>query len=152
MTPEQAAWVREHAWTTPMRKNLRDTPAFYTTCHCQAGLSHWCSPEVDQHARCHRGSPLTTWEGLICDRTGVHPVRFAEPFDHPTAPGAAGEPRRERLAVVWLADRVCRWICPCTCHQAARRVARKVRYEVVELPDMDLPGLPRNDSERIGAR
>jgi hypothetical protein len=116
MTQGEAAWVREHAWTNGMRKQHRDAPLAAVSCACQYEATHWCSPDTNQHERCHRATPQFTWETLICDRTGIHPLHLPAPFTHPT-PSPTGA-RRGTLAVVLLADRVCRWLCPCPCHVA----------------------------------
>ncbi|MEU8381733.1 DUF6248 family natural product biosynthesis protein [Streptosporangium sp. NPDC048865] len=144
MTEEAAAWVRANVWTKPMLKQHRGAPRAASTCACHGGLTHWCRPDVGQHDRCHRATPQHTWEALICDRTGIYPVRHAEPHRHPT-PSLTG-PRHEQVAQVYLADRVCRWICSCE-HHAARPSAAPERetvprtswtYELVELPLFDL--------------
>lgn len=114
-TPDQAAWIRDHAWTPAMRKTHREVPAFFRTCDCQYGLTSWC--QHDQHDRCHRAPPLRSVETYICDTTGTTPLAFAAPYEHRTDTSATG-PQFTSLAQVWLADRVCRWVCPCTCHTA----------------------------------
>lgn len=113
MTPEQAAWVRQHAWTKKMRHTYAETPGFYTSCACQYGLTSWC--QHDKHGRCHRAKPLTSHETVICWR-GDRPAYFLEEFTHKTEDATGW--KRSRLAMVWLADRVCRWVCPCGCHTA----------------------------------
>jgi hypothetical protein len=74
--------------------------------HCQASR---CD-------RCGRGAPLRSYETVIC-LPGDRPAFFAEPYRHRTDTSATGQ-RYEHLAMVWHADRVCRWICPCPCHAA----------------------------------
>lgn len=115
MTAEEAAWVRDHVWTTPMRKTYREVPGFYVTCACQGGLTSWCG--IGRHDLCHRAAPLRSYETVICGRSGNDPRYFPEPYAHDTDVSATGA-RRERLAMVWLADRVCRWVCPDSCHTA----------------------------------
>jgi hypothetical protein len=110
-----AAAIRERAWTQPMRKQHREVPLYTARCACQSGLTHWC--EVGRHARCHRGTPLRSYATVICTPGGMAVACFAEYFGHKTDVSATG-PRFERAALVWLADRVCRWVCPCTCHTA----------------------------------
>ena len=94
MTDDEAQWVRDHVlYSTP--------PAL---CACQAGM---CAPcELGEHDRCDTrvcdgGQPLIESETWVAghDRwTDAHPVHRAIYDD------------------VWLADRVCQWICPCpTC-------------------------------------
>ncbi|MCU1615020.1 MAG: Lsr2 protein, partial [Frankiales bacterium] len=64
--------------------------------------------------KCHRATPLRSYETVICGRSGASPRYFTEPYEHPTDTSATG-PRHEYLAMVWLADRVCRWVCDCSC-------------------------------------
>ncbi|MFI6513629.1 DUF6248 family natural product biosynthesis protein [Streptosporangium sp. NPDC050855] len=147
MTPEHAEWVRANAWTAAMRKQHRDVPRAASTCSCQAGLTHWCRPDIGRHDRCHRATPQPTWETIICDRSGVGSMHHAEPHRHPT-PSATG-PRRTQAALVWLADRTCRWICPCPHHVGAQPPAAPTpttapRYGLVVLPgfeQLDLLGV-----------
>ncbi|WP_326829699.1 DUF6248 family natural product biosynthesis protein [Streptosporangium sp. NBC_01810] len=145
MTPDQAEWVRANIWTKPMRKQHRDVPLTASTCACQSGLTHWCQPDIGQHDRCRRATPLPTWETLICDRSGVYPAHHAEPHQHPT-PSITG-PRYGCRAQVYLADRICQWICPCAHHANTRPLAAPEpetvprtswTYELVELPLFDL--------------
>jgi hypothetical protein len=116
MTPTQAAWVREHVWTKGMRKTYAETPGFYLACACQYGVTGWC--RNGQCHRCHRATPLPTDVTAICTRSGIHPAYFQQPYEHPT-PSATGY-HKNSIARVWLADRLCRWICPHHCHQAPR--------------------------------
>lgn len=106
MTPVEAAWVRRHVWTNAMRLDAADKSEGFVVdfwkCACQWGLSAWCQPG-DGHHWCGPQESRPQWETLICEPSGVHPVRSP----------AMGE---QRLAVVWLADRTCRRICPCACH------------------------------------
>lgn len=37
MTADAAAWVRDHAWTEPMRREYGHAPGHYTHCACQYG-------------------------------------------------------------------------------------------------------------------
>lgn len=97
-----------------MRKTYRECPGFYSRCACQSGTSSHC-----QHGKCRscaRGTPLRSYETLLCGRDGM-PLYFAEPYAHKTDVSATG-PRYEVLAMAWLADRVCEWQCPCSCHSA----------------------------------
>lgn len=114
MLSDQAAWIRENAWTPAMRKTHTEVPGFRTNCSCQWGLTSWC--QHDQHGRCHRATPHPTYATLICGRGGERPLTFAEPYEHKT-PSITGA-YYEYGAMVWLADRICRWICPCHCHAA----------------------------------
>jgi hypothetical protein len=115
MTEAEAAWVRENVWTQPMRKTHREVPAFYVTCACQRSLTSWCG--IGRCELCHRATPQRSYETVICGQSGNDPRYFPEPYAHDTDVSAIG-PRRERLAMVWLADRACRWVCPHTCHAA----------------------------------
>lgn len=112
MSPDQAVWVRDNAWTQPMRKAYRGTPGFYSKCACQYGLTTWCTN--GRHDLCHRATPLRSYETLICGRSGQDPRSFRDLYRHQTDVSATG-PQHEDLAMVWLADRVCRWACPCPC-------------------------------------
>ncbi|MBA9003689.1 DUF6248 family natural product biosynthesis protein [Thermomonospora cellulosilytica] len=112
-TPEQAAWIREHVWTKAMRKSYRETPEAYHACACQYGMTTWCN--IGQHDRCHRATPQPDWETIICGPDGMHPLHFAGYYRHPVRASATG-PHPSALPLVWLADRVCRWVCPCACH------------------------------------
>lgn len=114
-TPDEAAWIREHAWTGAMRKTHREVPGFYTTCACQYGMTTWC--QIGQHDRCHRATPQISHETVVCKPGGTYPALFAEDFEHPDCTSVTG-PHSTCLALVWLADRVCRWVCPCACHTA----------------------------------
>ena len=135
MSPDQAAWVREHVWTGAMRKTYREVPGFYLACACQSGLSHYCTHGAC--GKCHRAEPgPPSYEDLICDRTGSYPVHMAEPYEHPTQ--TITGPRRLRDAMVWHADRTCRWICPHTCHAA--QPDHPIRYEQDTLFGLELAG------------
>ncbi|MFI6909898.1 DUF6248 family natural product biosynthesis protein [Nonomuraea sp. NPDC050394] len=129
MTPDEAAWVREHAWTERMR-HVETTawPGHYTQCACQRLDCHPCTH--NQHNRCTRG-PRQSREGMIADRTGVHPACFAQPYQHVTIDGP---PRPTPVAQVWLADRVCRWSCPCPCGRPT--APKPATYELVPLFDL----------------
>lgn len=113
MTSEEAAWVRANVWTQAMRKTDRECPRYFHTCACQSGLTSFC--QHGQCGQCHRATPQRNAEAMICGRGGTQPVYFAEPYKHRTDIYAT-DPRFERVALVWLADRVCRWVCPHDCH------------------------------------
>lgn len=121
MTADQAAWVRDHAWTNRMRKTYygdpgknNGTPGLYTHCDCQAGLTHWC--QTNAHRKCHRATPLTGPATWIVSRAG-YVMEFAEPYAHHSTLDSI-EVGPAHNAAVWLADRICRWVCPCDCHSA----------------------------------
>lgn len=114
MPAEAAAWIREHAWTARMRKTYAEVPGFYTTCACQWGRSIHCGR--GRHGKCAVGTPLRDYAALIVF-DGGRPAFFPEPYTHKTDASATG-PKFTQLAQVWLADRVCRWVCSCGCHTA----------------------------------
>lgn len=114
-TADQAAWIRAHAWTPAMRKEHREVPGHTDTCACQWGPTSHCLH--GRHDRCHRATSQRVWATVICGPDGVHPLSFAEPYEHETDTFATGR-RPTTLALVWHADRVCRWACSCTCHDA----------------------------------
>lgn len=116
MTPVEAAWVRENVWTPAMRKTYRDTPGYFAGCACEYGLTSWC--QHGQCDRCHRATPQRSAETVICGPGGETPLHFSEPYEHITDIYAT-RPLHTSHALVWLADRVCRWVCPCDCHSGA---------------------------------
>ena len=147
MTPDAAAWVREHVWTGAMRKTFREVPGFYLTCACQWGNGP-CRPSsgLPRHDACHLGTPIWDYETIIGTKGGIGVTAFAEPYRHPTASATGWH--RSHLAMVWLADRACRWACPCNCghpyvpaHALKNNPMRPVRYEAVPLPGLDLAGI-----------
>lgn len=119
MPADAAAWVRANAWTQGMRSTFGDVPGHYLLCACQFGLTHYC--RIGQHGRCHRATPQPSSETWVCDRA-QHPCHFKKPFRHLSRTSATG-PRKDRSAAVWLADRVCRWLCPCTCHEVGKQLS-----------------------------
>lgn len=145
MTPDEAAWVRENAWTGAMRKTFREVPGFYLTCACQWSNGP-CNPSSGPpwHDTCHLGTPIPDYETIIGTRGGVGVAAFAQPYRYPTASATGWHP--SHLAMVWLADRACRWACPCDCghprtdiaHAPAKNPMRPVRYELAVLPGLDL--------------
>jgi len=142
MTPDQAAWVREHAWTAGMRKMFQEAPGYWLVCACQSSGPCHNSKDPGRHQRCHVGVPLPDYETIISPRGGTRVCAFNEPYRYPTA-SATGW-RRSTLAMVWLADRRCAWRCTCTDCDHSRDVAhapeknpmRPIRYELVELFDL----------------
>ncbi|MFF0526571.1 DUF6248 family natural product biosynthesis protein [Actinomadura nitritigenes] len=116
MTETAAAWVREHAWTSAMRKTFASTPGFFTACACQ-----YSGGECRHGDRCHRREPLVIPIGSVMQRGGEYTALHPEPYQHPT-PTATG-PQHTAHAQVWYADRTCRWVCDCECHTAAGRAA-----------------------------
>jgi hypothetical protein len=114
MPPDAAEWVRENVWTGRMRETFREVPAFFLACACQYGITHWC--RIGKHTKCHRETPLPDNETAIGSGAD-HRLHFKNPYRHMVCTGATG-PRWSREALVWLADRVCRWVCPCSCHHS----------------------------------
>lgn len=112
MTPEQAAWVREHAWTDAMRSGLTG-PARHR-CACQDDHVTGWACRADQCHRCDYGEPVA-YETTIRRHGGLRPASLPTPMRH--------EPRTaygtRTMAMVWLADRVCCRVCSCSCHVPA---------------------------------
>ncbi len=120
MTPEQAAWVRENVLrgnrpAADLERDLR--------CRCQWGLSAKCRD--GQCDRCVAGvpHPETYVRGL--DGQITH---FAELPKH-EAMTVLG-PCFTRAAQVWLADRTCRWLCPCPHHTPAESFAQDALFAI----------------------
>lgn len=106
-----AAWIRDHAWPPRMRNTFLTAVGFYSSCLCQNGRSHNCAN--GRHGRCP--GTLTGFHTIIGRPDGTV-AEFPAPYEHPT--DSATGPQHEHAALVWLADRVCRWQCPCDCHTA----------------------------------
>ncbi|MGW4476984.1 DUF6248 family natural product biosynthesis protein [Nonomuraea sp. NPDC004354] len=133
MTPEEARWVRDHAWTREMRRQPHMIPgtgrATYDTaqalarCECMVGVCGHCA--IGQHRFCHAKTIKPRPEGWLKNR----------PLDYipPTA--------------VWQADRACRSLCPCRCPE--ERPAPE-RYEVVPLPGLDVVTLTKEAADERG--
>lgn len=108
-----AEWIRRNAWPDYMRRIYAERPGYYTACACQyTGGSCMAGDKPGRHQRCHLGVPLPLPETTIVGR-GQAAAAFAEPYRHPAASATGWHPTR--AAQVWLADRVCRWSCPCDC-------------------------------------
>lgn len=116
---QAAAWIRAHVWTQAMRKYYREVPGLYTACPCQWGATSDC--QAGRHDRCHRATPLRAYASMICGPDGVTSTAFLEPYEHEVDTSAAG-PQPTSYALVWLADRVCRWACSCPCHTVPQPV------------------------------
>lgn len=114
MPAGHAEWIRGHAWTPKMRKTYAEVPGAYTACACEYGTTSHC--QGGRHDQCHRAIPMPVHEGFVCGPTGVEVLAFKAPYQHPTETAVGRRCGFE--AHVWLADRVCRWQCPCGCHQA----------------------------------
>lgn len=140
-----ACWVREHAWTSSMRATHASLPEYYSTCACQNGTTDWCLR--DKCTRCHRATPQPSAETYITNRR-QEVLHFSEPYEHASTLESLTL-RRCTIAVVWLADRTCRWICPCQCHRPGglprrptlnrrrRRAARSAAQQDDVLFDLD---------------
>ncbi|MFI6485220.1 DUF6248 family natural product biosynthesis protein [Nonomuraea sp. NPDC050663] len=118
MTPVEASWVRKHAWTQAMRRCWKDTPAYYSSCSCQYGECVSCRD--GKHRHCSRGYALRRTETMITDRRG-RALYLPDYYTHPSNVSATG-PARTNVAQVWLADRTCRWLCPCPCRSIGEPV------------------------------
>jgi len=105
VTPTEAAWVREHVWPAAMRKAHDEHPLATAHCPCQWSAPLSCTGDPS----CHRIQPLVLCESYITNRRW-QVQSFSVDYEHPTA--SAASTRRRREAMVWLADRRCRWICP----------------------------------------
>jgi hypothetical protein len=77
--------------------------------------------EQQRHSATCDGAAYRHWSFRCCSSPETYltnrreqVISFGEPYEHPT-PSITG-PRRMREAMVWLADRICRWVCPCQCH------------------------------------
>ncbi|GLZ34862.1 hypothetical protein Lesp02_70490 [Lentzea sp. NBRC 105346] len=130
MPADHAEWIRGHAWTGVMRKTFRDVPGAFLTCACQYGLTDWC--KTDRHDRCRRGVPLPTPETCVRSAGGKHEAMFDEPLFHRSVSATGGQ--RVFEAFVWLADRVCRWVCPCGCHGPREHLTRPVQTDLFAPP------------------
>jgi hypothetical protein len=100
-----------------MRKTHRELPLAFGSCGCQSALTTWC--QEGGHGRCNRAEPMPEYETVITNKA-EQIAQFASLFAHPTLSATGWH--HEHVAMVWLADRVCRWVCPCECHQDRARV------------------------------
>ncbi|NRQ40687.1 hypothetical protein HII36_54090 [Nonomuraea sp. NN258] len=121
MTPEQAAWVREHAWLPAMRRQPYWLPGGGTTydqgaalavCACMEGICWQC--RSGRHEFCDRRRIKPGPEWWIQNR----------PLDYitPTA--------------VWIAGRACRSLCPCCPDGPPPPPPAAPAYELVALFDL----------------
>lgn len=138
MSAAEAREVRKLAWTGGMRKTYRDTPRAFISCACRSGPSWYCGH--GNCGSCHRTEPLRSCETYIVNRDGGV-AYLPEDYVHPTDTSAIG-PRRTSAAQVWLADRVCRWKCPCACHAPEPAVEQAAPHteETVPAPARQLTG------------
>jgi hypothetical protein len=96
MSEDQAAWVREHAWTPALLAMDRDYPyGFHRWCDCQRGTCWNClNNRCDICVHRQRGGPdIATTGPAVTDRRGFV------------------------IAMIVLRDtqRPCRWTCRCPC-------------------------------------
>lgn len=120
MIPDQAAWVRANAWTPEMRRQPYMIPGTGTATYDHALAASLCDCMVGICAGCRDG------RHEFCDRRKIRPrpewwiTNLPLDYVRPTA--------------VWYADRACRSLCPCCPDGPPRRL----RYETVPLPGLDL--------------
>ena len=131
MIPAEAAWVRKHAWNGIIRAEYRRAPNVLL-CGCQIGTSGPCKD--GHHRLCHQECPHPDAEAWVWTRRG-HVAQFPEPYEHPFPWKGDRVWEPNAWARLWLADRVCRWVCSCSCH--VPEPARPVRYEAVTLPGLE---------------
>ena len=80
MTAEEAAWVREHAWLPPMRRDYAQWPFLYDRCPCRrflAGGGVCGDCQAGDHAACtHRMDrwPAEAPLGWVTDTQGRVPI------------------------------------------------------------------------------
>lgn len=113
MSSVEALWVREHVWTKTMRQTNRFAVNAVRMCACQSGESFHCT--VARCGECRRGEPLPAVETFVT-RKDESVLYFAKPYANRSICSATG-PHLERAAQVFLADRLCRWVCSCECHR-----------------------------------
>lgn len=131
-TPRQAAWIRANAWPEPMRKAYEQARGSYTMCACQYGPTGHC---LNGHCdNCGRGTPLPCSITRILRRGGKYTAYLPEPYTHKTDTHATG-PRRTREAMVWYADRKCRWLCTHSCHHTSRTSPKPPTRTLRPAPD-----------------
>ncbi|NEA22657.1 DUF6248 family natural product biosynthesis protein [Actinomadura bangladeshensis] len=145
MSPEAAAWIRDHAWTAPMRREDADAAPL---CPCQYGPCGYCL-----HGRHDTCINQQSWSkrrvaGYVCGRDGITPLDFPEPYGHETD-ASATVPHHTSIAQVWLADRVCRWVCPCDCRNAGAPPAKDPPAEPQPEAPRSLPPAAGADSTQL---
>lgn len=128
-TQDEAEWIRANVWTGAMRKTHRELPEYYRRCACQSGLSTWCGTR-GTHRECRRAKPLPSPHTYIVSRGG-YVASFREPYEHKHQSATGWN--EDYSAMVWLADRVCRWQCPCGCHSAPAPPPHPVQLDLFGL-------------------
>ena len=116
MSPDQAAWVREHVWTGLRLRNHDHIPSTTFACACQGPPS--CECQRGDHRVCrHDEHPVN--ETVIHTSRG-RAARFPEPYEHRAPAGRNGNRisyGTNTTAWVWLAGAPCREVCTCVCHR-----------------------------------
>lgn len=114
MTPEQAAWVykhvilgyhdanQAHSWCGPGQADDR------LICACQLPCT-WC--RSDRHDIC--ASTQERWQKTTAARQW-RPGWSPETYLHGPGPWRPPTRKRPLWLPVWLADRICRYLCSCT--------------------------------------
>lgn len=81
MTAEEAAWVREHAWLPPMRRDYAQWPFLYDRCPCRRFLARGgaCGDcQAGDHAACTHRMDRWPADAPLCwvtDRLGRVPIQ-----------------------------------------------------------------------------
>ncbi|MEU6709933.1 hypothetical protein ABZ897_00525 [Nonomuraea sp. NPDC046802] len=125
-----------------MRKTHTENPGYHLTCACQWAGPCLNDPRRDGHVTCHAGVPLYRYETIVEVAGGQMLAAFRTPYRYPTASATGWH--FDRWAMVWLADRRCRWQCTCDCghprqdiaHAPERNPMRPITYDVVPLFDL----------------
>jgi hypothetical protein len=110
---DETDWTRANAWTDQLRTQFTNGRDANLRCACHVDLTEYARP--GEHCPCGRWvdpfAPMHETE--IRGRYG-HARILPESYTHETRTRIG--PRHERLAMVWLADRLCRPRCSCDCH------------------------------------
>lgn len=131
MTPEHAAWVRA-AVLEPL-----SIPVPSPRCPCLGGT--YVSCRRGDHEACPVADDTSIWGRLgevetLIYRAGGQPAKALEALYRREM-----SPRSNHIALVWIADRVCRWKCLCGCHAPAPKSETVPRTPgLIELPLFDL--------------
>lgn len=132
MTPDQAAWVREHVWPVLWLRNYEHIPGTFLNCACQR------PPSLPCHAGRHRACLPVEYpvNETVIQNSRLLPATFPEPYTHRT-PEDRHSFRlmhgRNNLAWVWLSGTPCREICGCGCHRAAPVASPAAMTESIQL-------------------